>query len=83
MYNTQILPDGEVRVMDYTPNTVTVANEYQWTEEGGWKMWINADVQDGGYWRTFTAEVTIEVLERLKAAALASLEVRAQPDESN
>jgi len=77
MYNTEILPDGEVRVTDFIDGTVTPQHVYQWTKEGGWKMQIVTDtVENGFYWRTFKAENTISVLENLKQNAINALERR-------
>ena len=71
MIVTEVMDDGEIRVNDYDPNTVISGRFYQWTAEGGWKKWVNAEnVEGGGYYRAFSDDDVIKLLEIEKQKAI-------------
>lgn len=67
MITVHSLIDGVIRVTDATGEGPAPAHVYQWHRDTGWRMWINTSrVEGGGYWREFTAEATVAVLDKIK-----------------
>lgn len=67
MITVNSLFDGVIRVTDSTGEGPAPAHIYQWHRDTGWRMWVaTSSVAAGGYWRAFTAENTVLVLDKIR-----------------
>lgn len=75
MLTTEILPNGECRISDFPEkDNLTPASVYLWVAGAGWKKWINSEsVEGGGYWRAFTDEQQLRVLDISMQQAIGAL----------
>lgn len=78
MMTTELLPNGEVLITEFPDRSITPLARYYWTAADGWRMWINSEnVDGGGYWRAFTNESQLAVLNIQMQNAIAALAARA------